>query len=48
MARHQGNHAGYTDAVHDALNKIDLNNSNADIANQISQIQQQARKSKGV
>lgn len=29
MARHQGNHAGDTDAVHDALNKIDLNNSNA-------------------
>ncbi|WP_424409878.1 AHH domain-containing protein [Pasteurella sp. PK-2025] len=41
MSRHQGNHDGYTRAIKDALDKIDLN---GDIAKQVSQIQEMARK----
>ncbi|MGX2951564.1 AHH domain-containing protein [Ursidibacter sp. B-7004-1] len=41
MSRHQGNHDGYTKAIKDALDKINLN---GDIAKQVSQIQDIARK----
>ena len=44
MSRHQGNHHGYTDAVRDALDKINLNNSPDDIAKEVSRIQEAARR----
>ncbi|WP_234005226.1 RHS repeat-associated core domain-containing protein, partial [Cronobacter malonaticus] len=44
MSRHQGNHHGYTDAISDALNRIDLNQSKKAIAQQVNDIQNTARK----
>ncbi|WP_234006294.1 RHS repeat-associated core domain-containing protein, partial [Cronobacter sakazakii] len=44
MARHQGNHDGYTKAVENALNKIDINASKDVIASQVRDIQSIARK----
>ena len=41
MSRHQGNHDGYTKAIKNALDKIDLNGY---ITKQVSQIQEMARK----
>ncbi|MFQ2229762.1 AHH domain-containing protein [Aeromonas hydrophila] len=39
MARHQGNHHGYTDAMRNALNKIDLSQPTSAILKQINKIQ---------
>ncbi|PEH84266.1 AHH domain-containing protein [Burkholderia gladioli] len=44
MSRHQGNHDGYTQSVKDALDKIDLNQSNSEIAKQVADIQNVAKK----
>ncbi len=44
MSRHQGNHHGYTDAIKDALDRIDLNQSTTTIANQVNDIQNTARR----
>jgi hypothetical protein len=44
MARHLGSHSGYTEAVENALNKINLNQSNLDIMRQVAKIQDVARK----
>lgn len=44
MARHQGNHHGYTDAIKNALDKIDLNQSKDAILNQVKEIQGISRK----
>lgn len=44
MARHQGNHDGYTKAVENALDKIDLNASKDVVAAQVRDIQSVARK----
>ncbi|ASY79808.1 hypothetical protein BJK05_07280 [Pectobacterium polaris] len=38
MARHQGNHHGYTDAIRGALDRIDLNQSVSSISKQVTQI----------
>ncbi|WP_242390041.1 RHS repeat-associated core domain-containing protein, partial [Kosakonia cowanii] len=43
MARHQGNHDGYTKAVKSALDKIDLSQSNKAISAQVAEIQYIAR-----
>lgn len=43
MARHQGNHDGYTQVIRDALNKIDLDQSGDVITKQIEDIQKIAR-----
>ncbi|MEI7252153.1 AHH domain-containing protein, partial [Pectobacterium versatile] len=44
MARHQGNHHGYTDAIRGALDRIDLNQSVSSISKQVTQIQNAAKK----
>ncbi|CDH07160.1 putative Rhs family protein [Xenorhabdus bovienii str. oregonense] len=44
MARHQGNHHGYTDAVRNALDKIDLKQSKEAISKQVASIQDIAKK----
>ncbi|MFM2479663.1 AHH domain-containing protein [Celerinatantimonas sp. MCCC 1A17872] len=44
MARHQGNHFGYTDAIEDALDKIDLSKSDDAILKEINKIQEIAKK----
>lgn len=38
MARHQGSHDGYTQAVKNALDKIDLNQYKQAILNQVKEI----------
>ena len=43
MARHQGNHDGYTQVIKDALDKIDINQSTDVITKQIEEIQKIAR-----
>ncbi|ATY92720.1 hypothetical protein EXT73_19460 [Pectobacterium atrosepticum] len=43
MARHQGNHSGYTESIRSALGKIDLNQSASSISKQVSDIQNIAR-----
>ncbi|WP_181150285.1 AHH domain-containing protein [Photorhabdus hindustanensis] len=44
MARHQGNHHGYTDARRNALDKINLNQSTDTISKQVANIQNIAKK----
>ncbi|MDE1492606.1 AHH domain-containing protein [Xenorhabdus bovienii] len=44
MARHRGNHFGYSDAVEKALNKIDLKQPVDAIAKQVADIQIKAKK----
>ncbi|MEQ1963126.1 AHH domain-containing protein [Xenorhabdus khoisanae] len=44
MARHQGNHNGYSKAIKNALDKIDLNQSVAGISKQVADIQNLAKK----
>ncbi|HDJ1464278.1 TPA: AHH domain-containing protein, partial [Serratia rubidaea] len=44
MARHQGNHSGYTKSVEGALDKIDLNQSKDIISQQVAEIQSIARR----
>ncbi|MGJ0639003.1 AHH domain-containing protein [Xenorhabdus bovienii] len=44
MARHQGNHNGYSKAVENALDKIDLKQSKDAIAKQVADIQDMAKK----
>ncbi|MCW7550979.1 AHH domain-containing protein [Photorhabdus sp. APURE] len=44
MARHQGNHHGYTDAIRNALDKINLNQSINTISKQVTHIQNIAKK----
>lgn len=44
MARHQGNHHGYTNAIKNALDKIDLRQSKDAISKQVSEIQNAATK----
>ncbi|WP_391528354.1 AHH domain-containing protein [Photorhabdus akhurstii] len=44
MARHQGNHHGYTDAIINALDKINLNQSTDAISKQVANIQNMAKK----
>lgn len=44
MARHQGNHFGYTDAIEDALNKIDLSQSDDAILKGVNKAQEIAKK----
>ncbi|WP_415668749.1 AHH domain-containing protein, partial [Xenorhabdus nematophila] len=44
MARHQGNHHGYTDAVRNALDRIDLKQSKEAISKQVANIQDIAKK----
>ncbi|OTA15308.1 hypothetical protein Xbed_03598 [Xenorhabdus beddingii] len=44
MARHQGNHNGYSAAVKNALDKIDLGQSKDAIAKQVADIQNTAKK----
>ncbi|WP_391528359.1 AHH domain-containing protein [Photorhabdus akhurstii] len=39
MARHQGNHHGYTDAIRNALDKINLNQSFNTISKQVTHLQ---------
>ncbi|WP_136485613.1 AHH domain-containing protein [Vibrio sp. H11] len=43
MARHQGNHNGYTKAIKNALDKIDCNRSVEDIKRQVANIQSVAK-----
>ncbi|MFG6076004.1 RHS repeat-associated core domain-containing protein [Erwinia sp. OPT-41] len=42
MSRHQGNHHGYTDAVRDALDRVDLNQSVDEVSRQVTIIQNKA------
>ncbi len=44
MARHQGNHNGYSKAIKNALDKIDLNQSVTEISKQVANIQNLAKK----
>lgn len=44
MARHQGNHHGYTDAIRNALDRIDLKQSKEVISQQVANIQDIAKK----
>ncbi|WP_240002132.1 AHH domain-containing protein [Photorhabdus bodei] len=44
MARHQGNHHGYTDAIRNALDKMNLNQSTDTISKQVANIQNIAKK----
>ena len=44
MARHQGSHDGYTKAIKSALDRINLNGTADDIAKEVSNIQNLARK----
>ncbi|WP_243733351.1 AHH domain-containing protein [Proteus sp. G2669] len=44
MARHQGNHHGYTDAIRNALDRIDLKPSKEVISQQVANIQDIAKK----
>ncbi|QXF34504.1 hypothetical protein CE143_16100 [Photorhabdus luminescens] len=44
MARHQGNHNGYSRAIKNALDKIDLNQSVNEISKQVADIQNLAKK----
>ncbi|MCW7764663.1 AHH domain-containing protein [Photorhabdus sp. JAR] len=44
MARHQGNHHGYTDAIKNALDKINLNQSINTISKQVTHIKNIAKK----
>ncbi|QXF34484.1 hypothetical protein CE143_15980 [Photorhabdus luminescens] len=44
MARHQGNHHGYTDAIRNALDKINLNQLTDAISKQVANIQNIAKK----
>ncbi|PQQ37827.1 hypothetical protein C6H65_21665 [Photorhabdus luminescens] len=39
MARHQGNHHGYADAIRNALDKINLHQSINTISKQVTHIQ---------
>ncbi|WP_380184779.1 RHS repeat-associated core domain-containing protein [Kalamiella sp. sgz302252] len=43
MSRHQGNHHGYTDAIRDALDGINLDQSKQGIARDIANLQNKAR-----
>lgn len=43
MSRHQGNHHGYTDAIRDALDGIDLNQSKQGVSRDIVNLQNKAR-----
>lgn len=43
MARRQGKHHGYTDAIRDALDKIDLKQLKNSIAQEVNYIQSKAR-----
>ncbi|WP_234976485.1 AHH domain-containing protein [Vibrio quintilis] len=43
MSRHYGNHHGYTDAIRDQLDKIDLNQSKDLIMNDINKVQSTAK-----
>ncbi|MFM2483472.1 AHH domain-containing protein [Celerinatantimonas sp. YJH-8] len=43
LARHQGNHDGYTKAIKNALDKIDLNQSAKRIGRQVADIQNIAK-----
>ncbi|WP_244175769.1 AHH domain-containing protein, partial [Xenorhabdus vietnamensis] len=44
MTRHQGNHNGYTDAMRNALDRIDLKQSKEAISKQVANIQDIAKK----
>ncbi|MEK9495108.1 AHH domain-containing protein [Photorhabdus sp. P32] len=44
MPRHQGNHHGYTDAISNALDTINLNQSIDAISKQVAHIQNIAKK----
>ncbi|MCW7764622.1 AHH domain-containing protein [Photorhabdus luminescens] len=44
MAKHQGNHHGYTDAISNALDKINLNQSTDAISKQVTHIKNIAKK----
>ncbi|WP_264484595.1 AHH domain-containing protein [Proteus sp. NMG38-2] len=44
MARHQGNHHGYTDAIRNALDRIELKQSKEVISQQVANIQDIAKK----
>ncbi|TNH41523.1 AHH domain-containing protein [Photorhabdus luminescens] len=44
MARHQGNHHGYTDAISNALDTINLNQSINTISKQVTHIKNIAKK----
>ncbi len=44
MAMHQGNHNGYSRAIKNALDKIDLNQSVNEISKQVADIQNLAKK----
>ncbi|MCC8376104.1 hypothetical protein J8V17_19535 [Photorhabdus bodei] len=46
MARHQGNH-GYTDAIKNTLDKINLNQSTDAISKQVANIQNITKKDMG-